>query len=79
MLTSYEGNDCFIIPKTTLRCLKTVMFCFVEDNKIISDIVTNNYGTGLNIFLRHLAMPDDGLSVIFTTPFAVSMRDFNQL
>jgi len=30
-----------------LRCLKTLMFCFVEDNKIISGIVIYNYGPGL--------------------------------
>jgi hypothetical protein len=36
---SYDGNNRFILPKLLLRCLKTWMFCFVEDNKVISGIV----------------------------------------
>ena len=44
MFNSYEGNNCFIIPKLHLysKMFKTWMFCFAKDNKIIY-----NYGTGL--------------------------------
>ena len=31
MFISYDGNNRFILPKLLLRCLKTWMFCFVED------------------------------------------------
>ena len=42
IFTSYEYNSCFIIPKLLLRCLKTLKFCFVEDNKMFSGIIIYN-------------------------------------
>ena len=39
MFISYDGNNRFILPKLLLRCLKTWMFCFVEDDKVIAGIV----------------------------------------
>jgi hypothetical protein len=37
MLTSYEGNNCFIIPKP-LYDVYNLNILFAEDNKIISGI-----------------------------------------
>jgi hypothetical protein len=38
MLTSYEGNNCFLLYPNYSKMFNTWMFCFVEDNKIISSI-----------------------------------------
>jgi hypothetical protein len=38
MLTSYEGNNCLLLYPNYSKMFNTSMFCFVEDNKIISAI-----------------------------------------
>ena len=45
--SSHMKANTVFYTETTLRCLTTLIFCFVEDNKIISGIVVKHYETGL--------------------------------
>jgi len=42
MFTSYEGNLTVLLYLNYLKMFKTLRFCFVEDNKIISSTVGKN-------------------------------------
>ena len=65
--TSYKGNNCFILSKILLRCW---MFCFVEDNKIISGSRKYNCETLLyqKVFSTHCRLSEVDRAISYCLP-----------